>query len=150
MSKTDVQSGESKRIVVRMHWSALTLATRLSLLLSDLIAPPESSNSHSQRIVQYSDHYRLAFTLMNENATLRRFVDTWDIQYALAGNLHSLVSRDQLKTLYQNSYFPFCPNSPFCTISQSKVRSSITLHWLLSQNSSPMVTLKYPVLLGRT
>lgn len=69
-----------------MHWSTLILATRLCSLLSDLIVPPESSTSHSQRIVQYSDHYRLAFTLLNEHATPRRFVETWDVQNALAGN----------------------------------------------------------------
>src|SRR6267154_5156146 len=79
------------------------LATRLSSMLSDLIAPPESSTSHSQRVVQYSDHYRLAFTLLNENAIPHRFVETWDVQDALAGNPPGhRFSRPTLKTLYQN------------------------------------------------
>jgi phosphatidylinositol glycan class S len=81
VSKTDVQS-----------------ATRLSSLLSDLIAPPESSTSHSQRVVQYSDHYRLAFTLLNEDATPNRFFETWDVQAALAEFIFPLTSR--LSTLH--------------------------------------------------
>ncbi|OJA17660.1 hypothetical protein AZE42_03010 [Rhizopogon vesiculosus] len=68
-------------------------ATRLSCLLSDLIAPSESSISHSQRIVQYSDHYRLAFTLLHENATPHRFVETWDVQNALAEFVFPLLSK---------------------------------------------------------
>ncbi|OAX39231.1 hypothetical protein K503DRAFT_792056 [Rhizopogon vinicolor AM-OR11-026] len=76
ISKTDAQS-----------------ATRLSSLLSDLIAPSESNISHSQRIAQYSDHYRLAFTLLHENATPRRFVETWDVQNALAEFVFPLLSK---------------------------------------------------------
>ncbi|KAG2342293.1 hypothetical protein BDR05DRAFT_964260 [Suillus weaverae] len=76
VSKTDAQS-----------------ATRLSSILSDLIAPPKSSTSHSQRVVQYSDHYRLAFTLLNEDATPNRFVETWDVQAALAEFIFPLMSR---------------------------------------------------------
>ncbi|OAX42620.1 hypothetical protein K503DRAFT_826775 [Rhizopogon vinicolor AM-OR11-026] len=68
-------------------------AKRLSCLLSDLIANSESSISHSQRIVQYSDHYRLAFTLLHENATPRRFVETWDVQNALAEFVLPLLSK---------------------------------------------------------
>ncbi|KAG0704920.1 phosphatidylinositol-glycan biosynthesis class S protein-domain-containing protein [Suillus ampliporus] len=68
-------------------------ATRLSSILSGLIAPPESTASHSQRVVQYSDHYRLAFTLLNEDATPNRFVETWDVQAALAEFIFPLVSR---------------------------------------------------------
>ncbi|KAG1720043.1 phosphatidylinositol-glycan biosynthesis class S protein-domain-containing protein [Suillus lakei] len=81
VSKTDAQS-----------------ATRLSSILSDLIAPPDSSTSHSQRVVQYSDHYRLAFTLLNEDATPNRFVETWDVQAALAEFIFPLMSR--LSTLH--------------------------------------------------
>jgi len=92
------QVSQGECCVVRTHENTLTAATTLSLLLSDLIAPPESSTSYSQRIVQYSDHYRLAFTLMNENATTRRFVETWDIHDALAGNPHSLISRESRPT----------------------------------------------------
>lgn len=89
VSKTDVQSGESRRVrYFEMHSTVLTLATRLSSILSDLIAPPESSASHSQRVVQYSNHYRLAFTLLNEGAAPNRFVETWDVQAALAGNAY--------------------------------------------------------------
>ncbi|KAG2361157.1 hypothetical protein BDR07DRAFT_1287984, partial [Suillus spraguei] len=68
-------------------------ATRLSSILSDLIAPPESSTSHSQRVVQYSDHYRLAFTLLNEDATSNRFVETWDVEAALTEFIFPLISR---------------------------------------------------------
>ncbi|KAG2134845.1 phosphatidylinositol-glycan biosynthesis class S protein [Suillus clintonianus] len=99
VSKTDAQSGESRRVGwFEMHSTALTLATRLSSILSDLIAPPESSTSHSQRVVQYSDHYRLAFTLLNEDATPNRFVETWDVQTALAEFIFPLMSR--LSTLH--------------------------------------------------
>ncbi|KAJ8586391.1 hypothetical protein M405DRAFT_795638 [Rhizopogon salebrosus TDB-379] len=78
---------------LRVNKTDAQSATRLSSLLSDLIVPPESSASHSQRVVQYSNHYRLAFTLLNENATPRRFVETWDVQNALAEFVFPLLSK---------------------------------------------------------
>ncbi|KIK47000.1 hypothetical protein CY34DRAFT_799847 [Suillus luteus UH-Slu-Lm8-n1] len=78
---------------LRVNKTDAQSATRLSSILSDLIAPPESSTSHSQRVVQYSNHYRLAFTLLNEGAAPNRFVETWDVQAALAEFIFPLISR---------------------------------------------------------
>ncbi|KAG1786856.1 phosphatidylinositol-glycan biosynthesis class S protein-domain-containing protein [Suillus plorans] len=78
---------------LRVNRTDAQSATRLSSILSDLIAPPESGTSHSQRVVQYSDHYRLAFTLLNEDATPNRFVATWDVQAALAEFIYPLMSQ---------------------------------------------------------
>ncbi|KAG2117296.1 phosphatidylinositol-glycan biosynthesis class S protein-domain-containing protein [Suillus discolor] len=78
---------------LRVNRTDAQSATRLSSMLSDLIAPPESGTSHSQRVVQYSDHYRLAFTLLNEDATPNRFVATWDVQAALAEFIYPLISQ---------------------------------------------------------
>ncbi|OJA15365.1 hypothetical protein AZE42_11770 [Rhizopogon vesiculosus] len=78
---------------LRVSKTDAQLATKLSSFLSDLIAPSEASISHSQRIVQYSDHYLLAFTLLHENAIPRRFVGTRDVQNALAEFVFPLLSK---------------------------------------------------------
>lgn len=45
-----------------------------------------------QRIIQYSNRYRLAFTLLNENAASERLVNSWDIQPAIVGKLSCVIS----------------------------------------------------------
>lgn len=63
---------------------------RLANILSGLLAP-EISPIQEQRIIQYSDRYRLAFTLLNENAASDRLVNSWDIQPAIVGKLSYFI-----------------------------------------------------------
>lgn len=63
---------------------------RLASILSDLLAP-EISPIQEQRVVQYSDHYRVAFTLLNENAASDHLVNSWDIQPAIVGKLPCFI-----------------------------------------------------------
>ncbi|KAG9313418.1 hypothetical protein JVU11DRAFT_5737 [Chiua virens] len=58
---------------------------RLVNILSGLLAP-EISPIQEQRVIQYSSRYRLAFTLLNENAASDRLVNHWDVQPAIQGN----------------------------------------------------------------
>lgn len=57
---------------------------RLASILSGLLAP-EISPIQEQRVIQYNDRYRLAFTLLNENAASDRHINSWDIQPAIVG-----------------------------------------------------------------
>lgn len=57
---------------------------RLASILSELLAP-EISSIQEQRVIQYSNRYRLAFTLLNENAASDHLFHSWDIQPAIVG-----------------------------------------------------------------
>jgi hypothetical protein len=59
------------------------IATTLIDTLSDLLAPYAPSDSHA-RVVQYAPRYRLAFTMLNEDAAAGQAVHGWDIQDAIA------------------------------------------------------------------
>lgn len=63
---------------------------RLASILSGLLAP-EISPMQEQRVVQYSGRYRLAFTLLNENAASDGLVNSWDIQPAITGKLSLFI-----------------------------------------------------------
>jgi phosphatidylinositol glycan class S len=45
----------------------------------------------AQRIAQYTKRYRLAFTLLNENAASPHLVNSWDIQAAFAGKFSRFI-----------------------------------------------------------
>ena len=63
---------------------------QLASILSGLLAP-EISPIHEQRVVQYNNRYRLSFTLLNENASSDRLVNSWDIQPAIVGKLSHFI-----------------------------------------------------------
>ncbi|KAF9234268.1 phosphatidylinositol-glycan biosynthesis class S protein-domain-containing protein [Melanogaster broomeanus] len=65
-------------------------AHRLGSILCSLLAP-EITSMQAQRIVHYTMRYRLAFTLLNENAASDRLVDSWDIQSAIAGKFFRFI-----------------------------------------------------------
>lgn len=52
-------------------------------LLSNLLSP-QAVVSNQAHVVQYSPRYRLAFTLMNEDAADGRVVPGWDIRAAIS------------------------------------------------------------------
>lgn len=53
-------------------------------MLSDLLAPDKPD-----RVVQYAPRYRLAFTLLNEDAAAGQAIHGWDIEDAITRGLHS-------------------------------------------------------------
>lgn len=63
---------------------------QLATILSGLLAP-EISPIQEQRVIQYSNRYRLAFTLLNENAASDRLVNSWDIEPAIVGKLSNFL-----------------------------------------------------------
>lgn len=63
---------------------------RLSNILSGLLAP-ETSSVQAQHVAQYAKRYRLAFTLLNENAASEHLVNTWDIHSAIAGKFFRFI-----------------------------------------------------------
>ncbi|KIM86728.1 hypothetical protein PILCRDRAFT_815979 [Piloderma croceum F 1598] len=60
--------------------------TTLIDTLSDLLAPYAPSDSHDC-VVQYAPRYRLAFTMLNEDAAAGQAVHGWDIQDAIAQHI---------------------------------------------------------------
>ncbi|KAG2352058.1 phosphatidylinositol-glycan biosynthesis class S protein [Suillus spraguei] len=73
-----------------MKPTALTLATRLSSILSTS-SFLQSQALHIRSVLSNnSDHYRPAFTLLNEDATSNRFVETWHNSFPLISRLSIL------------------------------------------------------------
>jgi GPI-anchor transamidase subunit S len=69
------------------YCSTLRLATLVDAL-SGLLAPYSTSSDSHDRVIQYAPRYRLAFTLLNEDAAAGQAVHRWDIQDAIARELH--------------------------------------------------------------
>lgn len=63
-------------------------------ILSSLLAPYSVSTDAPDRVVQYAPRYRLAFTLLNEDAAAGQAVHQWDIAEA--------ISREQFIVSYTN------------------------------------------------
>ena len=59
-----------------------TLATLLTPYYS---LRSSAAASHAERVVSYSPRYRLAFTLLNEDAAGGNAALSWDVRGALAG-----------------------------------------------------------------
>ena len=53
--------------------------SQLVNVLSSLLVPYSSSSDPEHRVVQYSPHYRLAFSLLNEDAAAGGAVMDWNI-----------------------------------------------------------------------
>lgn len=63
---------------------------RIADTLATLLAPYSSlkslaTASHAERVVSYSPRYRLAFTLLNEDAAGGNAALSWDVRGALSG-----------------------------------------------------------------
>ena len=58
----------------------------LANLLIELLAPRHTA-ANQQKIATYSPRYRLAFSLLNENAALGKSVIGWDLNDALSREL---------------------------------------------------------------
>lgn len=56
----------------------------LADLLTSLLVPYSASLDQEYRVTQYAPRYRLAFTLLNEDAAAGQAVTGWDIPSALA------------------------------------------------------------------
>ncbi|KAH7907289.1 phosphatidylinositol-glycan biosynthesis class S protein-domain-containing protein [Hygrophoropsis aurantiaca] len=69
---------------------------RVGDILADLIAPystPQSTPIQEQRVAQYAPRYRLAFTLLNEDAGSDQVVTGWDVQNAIETHMSSILSK---------------------------------------------------------
>ena len=62
----------------------------LANTLTSLIAPYSASSDPDNRVVQYSPHYRLAFSLLNEDAAAGDAVLGWNIQAAIRSTFPSV------------------------------------------------------------
>ena len=63
------------------------MAQRLDDMLLSLYAPynyGSATNSFQHLVAKYSPRYRLAFTLLNEDAAAGRAIAGWDVELALA------------------------------------------------------------------
>ncbi|GLB42327.1 putative phosphatidylinositol-glycan biosynthesis class S protein [Lyophyllum shimeji] len=66
--------------------------------LGALIAPLASTTEQDHRVAQYSPHYRLSFTLLNEDAAAGHFYTEWDVLDAISRHISPILS--QLETLH--------------------------------------------------
>jgi hypothetical protein len=58
----------------------------LADMLSDLLVPYTPSSDQVYRVAQYAPRYRLAFTLLNEDASEGGSALSWDIAGAISGS----------------------------------------------------------------
>lgn len=71
-------------------------ASHIPQLLTSLCAPsssPSGSGSASHLVAKYAPHYRLAFTVLNEDAADGNAVIGWDIRNSISRHLSSLLHR---------------------------------------------------------
>ena len=100
---------------------------RLASILSGLLAP-EISPIQEQRIIQYNDRYRLAFTLLNENATSDHLVNSWDIQPAIVGKLFYFISSGFRRLIAQPTDHLFPILSQLNVLHNTTVESQVQYH----------------------
>lgn len=55
--------------------------------LTSLIAPNDEERSRQNRVVQFSSRYRLAFSLLNEDASAGNSVMAWNVRKGIQGEL---------------------------------------------------------------
>ncbi|EPS98289.1 hypothetical protein FOMPIDRAFT_1126904 [Fomitopsis schrenkii] len=77
---------------------ASVAAMRVADTLATLLAPYSSlkslaTASHAERVVSYSPRYRLAFTLLNEDAAAGNAALSWDVRGALSAQLSPFLER---------------------------------------------------------
>lgn len=79
-------------------------------ILSSLLMPYSSLSDRDHRAAQYSPHYRLAFSLLNEDAAAGSAVLDWNIRGAIKSTL--IFSRRPSNS-YENSsaHPPYSPTS---------------------------------------
>jgi phosphatidylinositol glycan class S len=56
-------------------------------MLTALVAPSEGKDKQN-RVVQFSSRYRLAFSLLNEDASAGNAVMAWNVQKGIQGESH--------------------------------------------------------------
>ncbi|EIW78395.1 hypothetical protein CONPUDRAFT_167417 [Coniophora puteana RWD-64-598 SS2] len=67
--------------------------TRIAELLSDLVAPyMATADNLPERVIQYAPRYRLAFSLLNENAASKSGATGWDVQRAISKHFNPVLS----------------------------------------------------------
>lgn len=98
--------------VTRVEGRNLTLPgdgsspSKLANLLIDLLAPRNTVANH-QKIAKYSPRYRLAFSLLNENAALGKSAIGWDLNEALSRYLFPALDSLQLHNFTIESQVQF-------------------------------------------
>ncbi|KAF9444833.1 hypothetical protein P691DRAFT_763033 [Macrolepiota fuliginosa MF-IS2] len=69
-----------------------------SEIFTSLVNPSSRTINQNNRVVQYSPQYRLAFTLLNEDASTGSSASNWDIQAGLAQRVKPIL--DKLQPLH--------------------------------------------------
>ncbi|KAH8829445.1 phosphatidylinositol-glycan biosynthesis class S protein-domain-containing protein [Flagelloscypha sp. PMI_526] len=67
-------------------------AARIVELLSSLLAAPPVSQARQRRAAVYAPRYRLAFSLLNEDPSHGKFVNSWEIRSAIAAHITPILS----------------------------------------------------------
>ncbi|KAH9478672.1 GPI transamidase component PIG-S [Psilocybe cubensis] len=66
---------------------------QLAHTITSLLAPYSASNDPEHRVAQYSPRYRLAFSLLNEDAAAGNAILDWKIQDGLKANVNPILHR---------------------------------------------------------
>ncbi|EMD35422.1 hypothetical protein CERSUDRAFT_116191 [Gelatoporia subvermispora B] len=93
---------EGRRLRFELNESSLsTAAMQLTDALLTLLAPYvtlRARNHQTERVMKYAPRYRLAFSLLNEDATSENSVQSWDVERALSRHISPVL--DKLSLLH--------------------------------------------------
>jgi Phosphatidylinositol-glycan biosynthesis class S protein. len=117
--------------------------SELADTLAELLVPYSTSPDKKYRVAQYSPCYRLAFTLLNEDAAAGSSIIGWDISDAITREFtYSSVRRSLPHKTSQAICLPSSTSFLPYTTSRSRVKSNFMHPWHLRLASSmkiPMV-----------
>lgn len=85
---TSEHSIEDRSLQLPFHPTSSNFAQDLSNTLTQLLLPP-ATDTYKLRVAQYAPRYRLAFSLLNEDASVGGGATGWDIEEALAREYRS-------------------------------------------------------------
>jgi len=84
----------------------IVAAAELAKTLTSLLVPYSFPTDPDRRVVQYSPRYRLAFSLLNEDAAVGGSVLRWNIQRGLKGT-HFIVQFFRCFELKNSTYYTY-------------------------------------------
>ncbi|OCH86146.1 hypothetical protein OBBRIDRAFT_738565 [Obba rivulosa] len=96
LSGTNQPTIEGKRLRFEIDETQVMSAMRLTDTLLTLLAPYvtlRSNNHQTERVLKYAPRYRLALSLLNEDATSEHSIKAWDVQGHLSKHISPILDR---------------------------------------------------------
>ena len=125
-------------------------AEQLANVLLRLLAPYgtySASDLQAQRVMTYSPRYRLAFSLLNEDAISENAALGWDVPGAIQSEKQAtrVLSVHPQLTAHQIKLPHYWKNCPSCTTSLLRARYNTMHLWPLNPRNIRMTVAKYTV-----